>query len=38
MHPHRSYTLEDAIAVFSHVKRFMNLLSDNGIREIPEGV
>jgi hypothetical protein len=26
MHAHRSYNLEDAIAVFSHVNRFMNLL------------
>jgi len=34
MHAHRSYGLEDAIAVFSHVNRFMNLLSKNGIKEV----
>jgi hypothetical protein len=35
-HTRRSYTFEDAIGVLSHVKRFMQKLADNGIREIPE--
>jgi len=33
MHTRRDYTREDAIAVFSHVQRFMNGLADFGIKD-----
>jgi hypothetical protein len=34
MHTRASYTLEDALAVFSHVQRFMQGLADYGIKEV----